>query len=68
MNPETHYRRGKACFGSGQNDEALKHYNNALELDPEYAPAYRGKAEASARIGYLWECCRELRNILRSGS
>ena len=49
MNPETHYRRGMACFDSGQNDEALKNFNNALELDPEYAPAYRGKAEAYER-------------------
>ena len=49
MNPETHYLRGMACFEAGQNNEALKHYNNALELDSEYAPAYRGKAEAYER-------------------
>jgi tetratricopeptide (TPR) repeat protein len=35
--PESYYNRGKEYFNNGNYDRALKYYNRALELNPDYA-------------------------------
>jgi tetratricopeptide (TPR) repeat protein len=43
---EDHYFLGIDLFGEGKLDEAIAEYNRALELDPEFADALHGLAQA----------------------
>ncbi len=38
--PEPHYELAKIGYNFWRNDEAERHYKRALEVDPEYFPAY----------------------------
>jgi tetratricopeptide (TPR) repeat protein len=43
---EEHYYTGIDFFGEGKLDEAIGEYNRALELDPKFADALHGLAQA----------------------
>lgn len=43
---EDHYYAGIDFFGDGKLDEAIAEYNRALELDPKFADALHGLAQA----------------------
>jgi tetratricopeptide (TPR) repeat protein len=43
---EDHYYAGIDFFGDGNLDEAIAEYNRALELDPKFADALHGLAQA----------------------
>jgi tetratricopeptide (TPR) repeat protein len=43
---EEHYFAGIDFFGDGKLDEAIAEYNRALELDPKFADALHGLAQA----------------------
>ena len=43
---EDHYYAGIDFFGDGKLDEAIAEYNCALELDPKFADALHGLAQA----------------------
>lgn len=43
---EDHYYAGIDFFGDGKLDEAIAEYNRALELDPKFADAMHGLAQA----------------------
>lgn len=43
---EDHYYAGIDFFGDGKQDEAIAEYNRALELDPKFADALHGLAQA----------------------
>jgi tetratricopeptide (TPR) repeat protein len=43
---EDHYFAGIDFFGDGKLDEAIAEYNRALELDPKFADALHGLAQA----------------------
>ena len=46
MAAEDHYYAGIDFFGDGKLDEAIAEYNRALELDPKFADALHGLAQA----------------------
>jgi tetratricopeptide (TPR) repeat protein len=46
MTAEDHYYAGIDFFGDGKLDEAIAEYNRALELDPKFADALHGLAQA----------------------
>jgi adenylate cyclase len=55
VNPSAmgHFYRGRAAFGLGSEKgfrDAIQHYNAAIELDPDLAPAYAGIADAYAAL------------------
>jgi tetratricopeptide (TPR) repeat protein len=41
-----HANRGKAYFAKGDNESAIKDYDEAVRLDPNYAAAFAGRADA----------------------
>jgi tetratricopeptide (TPR) repeat protein len=43
---EDHYFAGVDLFGEGKLNEAIAEYNRALELDPKFADALHGLAQA----------------------
>jgi tetratricopeptide (TPR) repeat protein len=43
---EDHYYAGIDFFGDGKLDDAIAEYNRALELDPKFADALHGLAQA----------------------
>jgi tetratricopeptide (TPR) repeat protein len=43
---EDHYYAGIDLFGEGKLDEAIAEYHRALELDPKFADALHGLAQA----------------------
>ncbi|MEO1717654.1 MAG: tetratricopeptide repeat protein [Planctomycetota bacterium] len=45
--PEVHGNRGRLWLEAGYPREAILYFNEALELDPRWMPAIRGKAKAS---------------------
>jgi tetratricopeptide (TPR) repeat protein len=49
-NPVTHLRIGYVAAQSGQLEEARKHLNRALEIDPEFAPALAATGYVYRRI------------------
>jgi len=56
--PDALFTRGCEAMGEGGDIEATSEraiacFNRAIELDPEYAPAYRGRAEAHFVQQYL---------------
>ena len=46
MTAEDHYYAGIDFFGEGKLDEAIAEYNHALEIDPKFADALHGLAQA----------------------
>jgi len=46
MTAEDHYYAGIDFFGEGKLDDAIAEYNRALELDPKFADALHGLAQA----------------------
>jgi tetratricopeptide (TPR) repeat protein len=46
MGAEDHYYAGIDLFGEGKLDEAIAEYQKALELDPKFADALHGLAQA----------------------
>jgi tetratricopeptide (TPR) repeat protein len=45
-NAEDHYYAGIDLFGEGKLDEAIAEYERALEIDPRFADALHGLAQA----------------------
>lgn len=50
-----------------QDSVALRYYNQALELDPEYAPAQLGKTELLRRMGNFPAFFTSLEDFVRNG-
>jgi tetratricopeptide (TPR) repeat protein len=48
---QEYYQRGGQAFKTGQYDQAIGHYNKALELNPRYAEAYVNRGIAQAHKG-----------------
>lgn len=46
MNAEDHYYAGVDFFSEGKLDEAIAEYRRAIELDPKFADALHGLAQA----------------------
>lgn len=45
------YLRGTISRGEGELDEAIAHFQEALDMDPDYGPAYRGLADVYEQQG-----------------
>ncbi len=45
--PEVHGNRGRLWLEAGYPRDAITHFDEALDLDPRWMPAIRGKAKAS---------------------
>lgn len=65
MSREEHYDRGLEAFVEGKLEEAVAHYRQAVELDPDYTDALHGLAQAYARLGHLDEAIAAARRISR---
>ena len=51
-NARLHYHKGAILFKAEVLDEALKCLTQAIDLSPEYAPAYALRSEVYERLGY----------------
>lgn len=49
--PELFYTLGIADAREGKNAEAIENFNQALTMNPDFAPAYLGRAIANFRLG-----------------
>ncbi len=61
--------RGQACFGLGRYEQALADYTRAIEINPDFAEAYRSRAVANyflRRYDAAWADVRACRS--RGGS
>jgi phosphinothricin acetyltransferase len=58
-----HRRRAHACLAAGQLDEALKSFDRAIELDPEFQQTYMERAELHDRLGDSSSANRDLRLV-----
>ena len=65
-NPNTLSVVGDAKAASGQDSLALSYYNQALLLDPEYAPALYGRMELSRRAGRFAPFFVDLEGVIRN--
>ena len=52
-NADAHYQLGRALAGRGRLDEAVAHYQKALEIRPDYAEAQNDLAAALGHGGQL---------------
>jgi len=50
-NEKVHCSRGAALLAQDRTEDALKDFNQAIELNPFYPTAYLGRAEAFKRLG-----------------
>ncbi len=50
QSPDTHYYVGEAYLLLGKLDEALFAYEKAIEINPNFAPAYLGRARAMSTL------------------
>jgi len=53
---EKHYEKGRKAYlllSSEGFKDAIKHYKEAIEADPDFAPAYAGLGEVYSFIGYF---------------
>jgi tetratricopeptide (TPR) repeat protein len=48
---QNYFDRGGEAFKNGQYDQAIAHYNKALELNPKYTEAYLNRGIANSRKG-----------------
>ena len=48
---EMHNKEGLAAFSAGKYEEAIRHYNEALRIDPDNARAYNNRGVAHAKMG-----------------
>ena len=48
--PDIFFKRGNALGGLGKTDEALKSFDNALELDPLYVESWNSKGVTYALL------------------
>lgn len=55
---ETHNGLGYVLARKGRTDEAFEEFENAIDVDPSYTPAYNNLAEALAREGRFEEAER----------
>jgi tetratricopeptide (TPR) repeat protein len=60
-----HYNRGYAHAAAGDHEKAARDYDEAIRLDPAYAPAYNGRCWSRALLrkpqGALADCDESLR-------
>jgi tetratricopeptide (TPR) repeat protein len=57
--------RGLREIGEGQPNDAADSFDAALDLDPELIEAWRGRAQARARLGDMAGAVRDIQEVLR---
>ncbi|MDB4303731.1 tetratricopeptide repeat protein [Desulfosarcina sp.] len=68
---EAYFKEGVSCFKKGNYDQAISHYDRALEIDPQYAEAYFNKAiiyEKRGRNKDAVEAYREFLHYAHGGT
>jgi tetratricopeptide (TPR) repeat protein len=45
------YTKGMSAYDAGDSKAAVKHYTEAISIQPDYAKAYHGRADAKLRMG-----------------
>lgn len=58
-------RLGDLSMRRGETDEAIKHYQKALEVGADYAPAHRGLGDAKIRERKVSEALAEFRTAVK---
>ena len=57
---EERWDKGKALYGQGKNDDAVKAFDEAIKLDPNYAAAWIDKGNALTGQGKYDEAIKAL--------
>ena len=57
--------RGLREIGDGQNGDAVDSFDAALDLDPNLIEAWRGRAQARARLGDAAGAVRDIQEVLK---
>lgn len=60
------YKKGIESINSGSSEEAVKAYDKALEINPDYADAWNGKASAIGFQGKHQEAIKAFDNAIES--
>jgi tetratricopeptide (TPR) repeat protein len=58
------YKQGIKAHKNGHYDQAIAHYNKALELNPTYMEAYLNRGIASSRQGHPDEAIADFNKVL----
>ncbi|HVZ17841.1 MAG TPA: tetratricopeptide repeat protein, partial [Terriglobales bacterium] len=61
--PSFHRRRAHACLAANLLEDALKSFDRAIELDPEFQQTYVERAELYARLGDAAKADRDRRSL-----
>ena len=62
---EKHYIDGVGLYEEGRLEEAIAEYDQAIELDPQYALAYTNRGNAYAGLGQLQRAIQDFDEAIR---
>ena len=63
--PEIHMRLGNAAVGSGDHEQAIESYNQAIKLDPQNSTAYNNRAAAYNHLGQQERAIQDVSESIR---
>ena len=61
-------KRGNAFAAKGQYDQAIKDYNKAIQIDPNYEPAYNNRGNAYKEKGKYDEAKKDYKKACLLGN
>jgi tetratricopeptide (TPR) repeat protein len=58
------YKKGRAASNKGDNETALDHFQNAIQMDPEFTDAHNDLGVVLARLGNVGEAAEQFQKAL----